>query len=182
MVLSTLSEITTCVASVAATVSVADPPAVIVTGLAVIVTVGAMLVTVTLAFALAVPPGPVAVAVKVAVAVGVTDCVPPVPGSVNVVLSTSSEITTCVALLAVTVSVDALPFVTAAGLAAMVTVGRTGGGVFAAPLPQAVKVESATSPGKRPRKRMAAERHPPRCRSSSASISLARLQGSVLAL
>jgi hypothetical protein len=36
---------------------------VIVAGLAVIVTVGALFVTVTLAFALAVPPGPVAVAV-----------------------------------------------------------------------------------------------------------------------
>jgi hypothetical protein len=73
------------------------------------------------------------------VVVGVTDCAPPVPGSMNVVLSTLSEITTCVALLAVTVSMEAVPVVTELGLAVTFTVGADGGGVVAfALLPQEV--------------------------------------------
>ena len=73
VVMSRLFEITTCVAFVAATVRVDEPPCVIVVGAATIVTVGAPgAVTVTVTFAVVVPPGPVAVAVYVVVAVGVT--------------------------------------------------------------------------------------------------------------
>jgi hypothetical protein len=54
----------TCVAFVAATVSVDELPGLIEVGLAVIVTVGgAAATTVTIAVAVAVPPAPVAVAV-----------------------------------------------------------------------------------------------------------------------
>jgi hypothetical protein len=89
-------EITTCVAFVAVTVSVDEVPAVIVAGLALIVTVGGVMLppTETTTWAVAVPPAPVAVAVYVVVAPGVTDCVPPLPKSVYVVLSTLLEITT----------------------------------------------------------------------------------------
>jgi hypothetical protein len=70
---------------VATTVRVAELPAEIVEGLAVIVTVGLFAfgdVTVIVVFAVAVPPAPVAVAVYVVAAVGVTFCVPPVAASV----------------------------------------------------------------------------------------------------
>jgi len=52
-----------------------------------------------------------------------------------------SEITTCVALLAVTVSMEAVPVVTVPGLAVIFTVGADGGGGVAfALLPQEVSV------------------------------------------
>ena len=59
------SEITTCVALVAVTVSVEELPCAMVLGLATIVTVGAaaLAATVTLTVAVAAPPAPVAVAV-----------------------------------------------------------------------------------------------------------------------
>jgi hypothetical protein len=60
----------------------------------------------------------------------------------NVVPSMLSEITTCVALLAVTVSMEAVPVVTVPGLAVIFTVGADGGGgvVAFALLPQEVSV------------------------------------------
>jgi phage shock protein PspC (stress-responsive transcriptional regulator) len=67
---------------VAITVSVEELPEVIDVGLAVMLTVGAGLVTVTVALAEIFPPVPVAVAVYVVVAVGATDCVPPVDARV----------------------------------------------------------------------------------------------------
>ena len=70
--------IVTAVALVAITVRVEELPEVIDVGLAAILTVGAGLVTVTVALAEIFPPVPVAVAVYVVVAVGLTDCVPPV--------------------------------------------------------------------------------------------------------
>jgi hypothetical protein len=51
-----------------------------------------------------------------------------------------SEITTCVALLAVTVSMEAVPVVTLPGLAAIFTVGADGGGGVVAFAPQEVSV------------------------------------------
>ena len=65
---------------------------------------------------------------------------------VKVLLSVLSEITTVVALLALTVSVEALPDVTVVGLAEIVTVG-TGGVVEAlAPLPQEVRGTTNAAP------------------------------------
>jgi hypothetical protein len=58
----------------------------------------------------------------------------------NVVLLMLSEITTCVALLAVTVSMEAVPVVTVPGLAVIFTVGADGGGGVFALLPQEVSV------------------------------------------
>jgi hypothetical protein len=68
----------TVVEFVAVTVKVDEAPGAIEAGLAVMVTVGAVLpVTVTVATAVVLPPMPAAVAVYVVVALGVTDCVPP---------------------------------------------------------------------------------------------------------
>jgi hypothetical protein len=75
---------TTCVAFVAATVNVDDPPETIVVGFALMLTVGvgfASTVTIAGGVELTVPPGPVAVAVYVVVAVGLTVCKPLVAGS-----------------------------------------------------------------------------------------------------
>ncbi len=73
------------VAFVAATVKVEEFPAVIVLGLAVMLTVGAGApggVTVTTVVAVVLPPAPVAVAVYVVVAAGLTAWVPPFAWSV----------------------------------------------------------------------------------------------------
>lgn len=73
----------TLVALVAETVRTDELPAVIDTGLAIIVTVGGTAgPRVTVAVAVTVPPGPIAVAVYVVVVVGLTDCVPPLAASV----------------------------------------------------------------------------------------------------
>jgi hypothetical protein len=86
------------------------------------------------------------------VAAGVTFWVPPVAASVNVLLSVLSVITTCVAFEVVTVRVEALPFVTEVGLAAMLTVGAEAAGAEgsldeeADPDPQEVTVNKATKP------------------------------------
>jgi hypothetical protein len=69
------------VALLAATVNIEDPAGAIDVGLATMVTVGAALVTVTVALAEIFPPVPVAVAVYVVVVVGLTGCVPPVADS-----------------------------------------------------------------------------------------------------
>ena len=148
VLVSRLSEITTCVAFVAVTVSVEELPVVMAVGVATIVTVGALgAVTVIVVLAVVVPPGPVAVAVYVVVAAGVTACVPPVAANVNVVLSVLSEITTWVALLAATLRVEESPAITVLGFAVMVTVGSAvGGGVLAeVVLPQEVNGASDTA-------------------------------------
>jgi len=107
-------------------VRIAELPAVIDVGAAVIVTVGVDEPTddtVIVEFAVAEPPGPVAVAVYVVVATGLTDCVPPASGSVYE-LPSEPVIVTFVAFAALTDSMEAAPEATEAGLAEMLTEGR----------------------------------------------------------
>ena len=114
----------TVVAFVAVTVSVEAVPAVIEVGEAVILTVGpgAAAVTVTVAVAEACPLLLDATAVYVAVALGLTDVVPP-PAARLYVLPSDPVTVTLVALVAATVSVEALPAVIEVGEAAILTVG-----------------------------------------------------------
>jgi hypothetical protein len=116
----------TCVAFAAVTVRIAEAPAVIDAGFAVIETVAVpepFEDTVTLAVAVADPPGPVAVTVYVVVAVGATLCVPPVSGSVYE-LPSDPLIVTFVAFAAVTDKVDDAPAAIDVGLAETLTVGK----------------------------------------------------------
>jgi hypothetical protein len=112
----------TCVALVAATVNVEEDSALMVVGLATVVTVGTGS-TVIVAAALTVTPLlPVATAVYVVVFFGLTACVPPATGRLYVLPSEPVTVT-CVALTAVTVSVEAVPDGTVAGFAVSVTAG-----------------------------------------------------------
>ena len=112
----------TAVALLAVTVNVEELPEVIEVGSAAILTLGAGLVTVTVALAEIFPSAPVEVAVYVVVAVGFTDCVPPVACSVYELPSLPLTVNP-VALVALTVSKEELPVAIDAGLAVMATVG-----------------------------------------------------------
>ena len=114
----------TCVALVAATVNVDEDSALMVAGLALIVTVGAgCTFTVMVAVALAVAPLlAVATAVYVVVALGLTACVPPASGRLYVVPSVPVTVT-CVALIAIWECRGREP-AGMAGLATMLTTGR----------------------------------------------------------
>jgi hypothetical protein len=128
----------TCVASVAVTVKVEEPPAAIEVGLAAILTVGIpATATITITVADVFPPTPDAVAVYSVVAVGLTDCVPPF-GCKVYELPSDPAIVTCVAFVAVTVNMEELPGITDAGLALMPTIGAVGGLTPLAKIPQPV--------------------------------------------
>jgi hypothetical protein len=124
-VLPSVPAIVTCVALVAVTVNVDEPPVTIEVGLAAMLTVGAG-ATVTVVPAVAFPPAPVAVAVYVVVTVGLTAWVPPAACRVYVLPSVPVTVT-AVAFVAATVNVDELPEAIEVGLAEMLTVGATGG-------------------------------------------------------
>ncbi len=119
------------------TVSVEELPAIIIVGEALIVTVGALLVsTVTVAVAVALAPfAPVAVSVYVVVAVGLTVTLPPdVGATVPTPLLMDAE----AALVVVHDSVELLPAVMVVGLAVNEAVGLFAV-VVPLPAPQALR-------------------------------------------
>lgn len=144
--LPSLPVMTTDVAFVAVAVKVEVAPEAIALGLAMRVTVGAdeaedETVTVATAVAGLVPFVPVAVAVYVVVALGFTGCVPPVADSENL-LPSLPVIATEVALLAVTVSVAALPGEMVSGFAVRLTVGEASTPVVVVPAPQPARARA----------------------------------------